>query len=159
MKTAMNIKKWGAACLFGIMTAVFATAPATAHHSFAMYDMENPKTFTGKMTRFVPGANHAQLFFNVIDENGEVVMGEDGEPLEWGAETGPSARIAQIGITVDKFTKGSVVKMTINPLKDGRNFGFLARGEPIIHCGDEMPANGCTKETGEVFRTSDPDDR
>lgn len=143
--------------MFGIMAALVMAAPGQAHHSFAMYDMENAKTFTGKLTRFVPGANHAQLFFNVLDENGEMVTDENGEPVQWGAETGPAAQIAQIGVTVDKFARGSIIKISINPLKDGRNFGFLARGEPLIHCGTELPEGGCTEETGEAFTFGTPD--
>lgn len=156
MKIQTTLKSWGAACAIGVMAAAAMATSGAAHHSFAMYDMENPRTFTGELTRFVPGANHAQLFFHVLDENGEVVMNDEGEPLEWGAETGPSARIAQVGVTVDKFAKGSVIKMTINPLKDGRNFGFLARGEPLIHCGEALPEGGCTEETGEVFEFGQP---
>ena len=39
---------------------------ALAHHSFAMYSMTATNTMTGKLTRFIPGSNHAQLIFEVI---------------------------------------------------------------------------------------------
>ena len=42
-------------------------APALAHHSFAMCDMTQTKTTTGKLIRFVPGANHAQLYFEMLE--------------------------------------------------------------------------------------------
>jgi hypothetical protein len=38
-----------------------------------------------------------------------------------------------------------------NPLRDGRNFGAVPNGTPLIHCGVEMPADGCTVETGTVY--------
>ena len=60
---------------------------ARAHHSFAMYDMTATKTMTGKLTRFIPGSNHAQLIFEVIGPDGKPVMNE-GKPLVWGVETG-----------------------------------------------------------------------
>src|SRR5688572_14456272 len=47
------------------------TAPALAHHSFAMYDMTQTKSATGRLIRFVPGANHAQLHFELIDADGK----------------------------------------------------------------------------------------
>ena len=69
------------------------TTPMLAHHSFAMYDMSANKTMTGKLTRFIPGGNHAQLVFEVIGDDGKVVM-EKGKPLVWGVETGSAAAIA-----------------------------------------------------------------
>lgn len=151
MKISKILKIGALAGLAAMGAAVLATAPAGAHHSFAMYDMSKTKTFTGKLTRFVPGANHAQLFFQVLDDNGNVVKNDKGEPLEWGVETGPAARIAQQGITVDAFPRGTIIKVSLNPLKDDRHFGNLARGTPIVKCGTEFPQGGCTKETGEVF--------
>ena len=42
--------------------------PVLAHHSFAMYDQSQTKTFTGKLTRYIPGSNHAQLIFEVLQK-------------------------------------------------------------------------------------------
>jgi hypothetical protein len=62
--------------------------PASAHHSFAMYDQTTTKTLSGKLTRYVPGANHAQLLF--------IVVGNDGNPASrpvrrssWRGRTSP----------------------------------------------------------------------
>ena len=56
--------------------AVLATgvvaAPASAHHSFAMYDQSQSLTFTGRVTRFIPGANHAQILFDHVDDEPRV---------------------------------------------------------------------------------------
>ena len=124
---------------------------ANAHHSFAMYDQEQTKLVTGKLIRFVPGANHAQLIFQLVGSDGEIETGEDGRPLVWGAEMGSAAQIAKEGITVESFPLGTVLTMTLNPLRDGRPFGAQARGTPIIRCGTALPAGGCTAQTGEVF--------
>src|SRR5262245_43780000 len=53
-----------------ILLSVIAT-PALSHHSFAMYDQSKTKTMTGKLTRYIPGANHVQMLFNVIDNDGK----------------------------------------------------------------------------------------
>ena len=53
---------------------VAAATPARAHHSFAMYNMSETKVMTGKLTRFIPGSNHAQLIFEVLSSDGKPVM-------------------------------------------------------------------------------------
>ena len=132
-----------------IAATIWLALPAGAHHSFAMYDRNESRTLTGKLTRFIPGANHAQLIFELIDERGETIVGDDGNPIAWGVETGPAAQIANQGITVTSFPVGTVMTVTLNPLRDGRPFGALAG--PVIHCGAELPAGGCSAETGQSF--------
>jgi hypothetical protein len=126
-----------------------AASPVAAHHSFAMYDQTRSMTLTGKLTRFIPGANHAQLIFELVDESGDTIVGDDGNPVTWGVETGPAAQIAQQGITVRSFPTGTVITVTLNPLRDGRPFGSMAG--PVIRCGMELPAAGCTAASGESF--------
>jgi hypothetical protein len=140
------------AAAIGLIAALAAMPrPAHSHHSFAMYDQSIEKTFTGRLTRFIPGGNHAQLIFEVLGENGETMTTEDGKALIWGVETGPAATIAREGITVKSFPLGTILTVTLNPLRDGRNFGSLARGSAIIKCGSEFPEGGCNAETGESF--------
>ncbi len=64
-RTVLNSK------VAGILGAVVAAAvvvgglaaPARAHHSFAIFDAEQTKVFTGVVTRVNPDANHLQIFF------------------------------------------------------------------------------------------------
>lgn len=123
--------------------------PAQAHHSFAMYDTSVTETFTGKLLRFIPGANHAQILFEVIDESGEYVLADDGKILVWGIEMGGSALIARQGVTVKDFPIGTVLTVTVNPLRNGKTFGVQAGA--VISCGDALPVDGCNAETGESF--------
>src|SRR5262245_19175370 len=83
-------------------------ATAFAHHSFAMYDQSKQETMTGKLTRFIPGANHAQLIFEVVGQDGKPQVGPDGKAVVWGIELGPAATIAQQGVTVEAFQPGTV---------------------------------------------------
>lgn len=127
-------------------------ASLSAHHSFAMYDTKIVRTLTGRLVQFVPGANHAQLIFEVLDADGAVSVDANGEPVLWGVETGPAAQIARRGVTLEHFAVGTVMTVTLNPLRDGRNFGALAReGGHVIHCGAQLPPDGCTASTGTVF--------
>ena len=124
------------------------TSPAIAHHSFAMYDMQKSQSMTGKLTRFIPGGNHAQLVFEVLGDDGKPLK-KDGKVVVWGVETGSAAAIARNGITVESFPVGTIIGVTLHPLRDGRPFGAV--GGPIIHCGTTMPAGGCTEKTGKAF--------
>jgi uncharacterized protein DUF6152 len=124
------------------------TSPAIAHHSFAMYDMQKSQSMSGKLTRFIPGGNHAQLVFEVLGDDGKPLK-KDGKVVVWGVETGSAASIARTGITVESFPVGTIIGVTLHPLRDGRPFGAV--GGPIIHCGTTMPAGGCTEKTGKAF--------
>jgi hypothetical protein len=142
---------FAAAALVGTGVAGLLPQAADAHHSFAMYDQTQTKTLTGKLTRFIPGANHAQLIFELVGPDGETVPGTNGKPQVWGVETGPAAMIAEQGITVESFPIGTILTVTLNPLRNGKSFGALARGGVIIKCGTEMPKEGCNDKTGQAF--------
>lgn len=143
------LKKWLSVCITGFI-AVGAMSPALSHHSFAMYDMTQMETVTGKLIRFIPGANHAQLLFTLIDDKGAPVLDDSGEAIIWGVETGPAARISRQGVTVKSFPVGTVMTVTLHPLRDGRLFGALSSAG-LVKCGDELPVNGCNELTGEIF--------
>jgi hypothetical protein len=139
---------------YGVMALAFAIAfaamasPALSHHSFAMYNMAVSKTMTGKLTRFIPGSNHAQLIFEVLNPDGTTVM-QNGKPLVWGMETGSAAAMARNGVTVESFPVGTIMTVTLHPLRDGRPMGAV--GGSIVFCGMHMPAGGCTEKTGKVM--------
>lgn len=131
--------------------ALLLSAGSQAHHSFAMYDQDRLQTLTGRLTRYIPGANHAQLLFELLDGQGNPVLDADGKPQLWGAETGPAARIARQGVTPDNFPAGTIITLQLNPLRNGKPFGAMPNGTPLIHCGTTMPAGGCTAQTGQVY--------
>ena len=88
------------------LVLVGLSSSLAAHHSFAMYDMQKSQSMTGKLTRFIPGGNHAQLVFEVLGDDGKPMM-KDGKVVLWGVETGSAAAIARNGITVDSFPVGT----------------------------------------------------
>ena len=142
--TKLALKMSLAVGLIGVMTTA-----ALSHHSFAMYDVSIKKTVSGKVTRFIPGANHAQILFQLVGQDGQIVM-ENGKPVQWGVEMASAAQLARQGVTVDSFAPGTIITVTVAPLRDGRKFGVL-RGGQLIKCGTAMPAAGCTPETGKAF--------
>ncbi len=48
-------------------------------------------------------ANHAQLLFEIVGEDGTPIAGTDGKPVTRGVELGPAAAIAKQGVTVESF--------------------------------------------------------
>jgi hypothetical protein len=131
--------------LLGILTA-----PVAAHHSFAMYDTSIEKTMTGKLIRFVVGANHSQYVFQVVNPDGSLAVDNKGGPLIWNVETGAATQLARNGITVETFKIGTIFTITFSPLRDGRN-GGAQRGNSLIMCGMKLPEGGCTEKTGKRF--------
>jgi hypothetical protein len=154
MSHANRIKARFVVLAAGLALGQLVIGPAHAHHSFAMYDQSKTETMTGKLTRFIPGANHAQLIFEVTDDHGKAQLGADGKPVIWGIELGPAAAIAQQGVTVESFPLGTILTVTLNPLRNGKNFGAMASGARLIKCGMSVPAGGCNEKTGEVFLQS-----
>ena len=132
--------------LLGAAAFILLSASLHAHHSFAMYDQTITKTLSGKLTRFVPGANHAQILFVVVDNDGNVVM-KNGKPMQFGVETGSALAMSRSGVTVKSFPEGTFFTVRFYPLRDGRDFGALAG--MLITCGHAMPKGGCTAENGQ----------
>ena len=126
MSGEIRIKTRRRARSLALVLGNMLAATAFAHHSFAMYDQSKVETMTGKLTRFIPGANHAQLIFDVVGPDGKTQLGPDGKAVVWGIELGPAATIAQQGVTVEAFQPGTVITVALNPLRNGKNFGAMA---------------------------------
>ena len=136
----------GKTLIVAVVMAMLGATSTSAHHSFAMYDQTVTKTLSGKLTRYVPGANHAQILFVVVDNDGNVVM-KGGKPMPFGVETGSAIAMARNNVTVKTMAEGTFITVRYFPLRDGRDFGALAG--MLITCGKTMPKGGCTPETGQ----------
>ena len=64
--------------------------------------------------------------------------------------------IARLGVTPDNFPLGTIITVEMNPLRNGKTFGAMPNGTPLVNCGMEMPAGGCNAETGEAFLRQTP---
>jgi hypothetical protein len=120
--------------------AIALALPAFAHHSFAAYDMEKTKVFTGVVTRINPDANHLQIFFAPMNEERKnVIRGEDGKPIVWAVEMMGSAQSAAEGISVNTFPPGTIFSVGLHPLRDGQHAGTRGRGGTIYKCPPKTP--------------------
>jgi uncharacterized protein DUF6152 len=130
-----------AAALAGAVTAaLMATVPAWAHHSFAAYNMDQVKLFTGVVTRVNPDANHLQIFFAPMNEERKNVL-RDGEnkPILWAVEMGGSAQSAAEGISVNTFPPGTIFSVAMHPLRSGGNAGSRVNPGALYKCPEKTP--------------------
>jgi hypothetical protein len=113
-----------AATLAGILSAGLLTAPANAHHSYAMYDGSVYRVLTGVMVRVVPNAAHFEMHFVPLnDERNALVRDEKGEPLVWVVQMESAAQAFEHGITRESFPQGAVISMGVHPRRDGKPAG------------------------------------
>jgi hypothetical protein len=122
---------------------VVLCAGASAHHSFAMYDMAKTQVFTGVVARVNPDSNHLQIFFAPLNDARDAVLRDaKGEPVIWAVEMGGAAEAATDGITVNGFPRGTVFSVGLHPLRNGMSAG--GRGKSgLFRCpGKAVPPPG-----------------
>ena len=95
---------------------VALTAPAFAHHSFAMFDASKTVTLNGTVKEFEWTNPHSWLRVNVTDE-------KTGKPLLWALELSSPARLVTMGMKSDSVHPGDQVSVTFHPMKDGTRGG------------------------------------
>ena len=122
----MNLK---AVSLIAIAVAAF-TAPAIAHHSFAMFDDTKTVTLSGTVKEFEWVNPHSWLRVTVNDE-------KTGKPAVWALELSSPSRLVTMGMHADSVKPGDVVSVTFHPMKDGTRGGqfmqaTLPGGKQII---------------------------
>lgn len=128
----------GATLAGAIAAAVVLTASVGAHHSFAMYDMQAVRVFTGVVTRVDPAANHLQLYFAPMNaERKNVERNAKGEPIIWTIEMAGSAEMARQGISVNTFPAGTIFSVGLHPLRNGQPAGSREGG--VFKCPDKTP--------------------
>jgi hypothetical protein len=108
----MNLK---AISLLAVAVAAF-TAPAFAHHSFAMFDATKSVTLQGTVKEFEWTNPHSWLRVMVDDQ-------KTGKPVLWALELSSPARLITMGMTSNSVKAGDVVSVTFHPMKDGTRGG------------------------------------
>jgi Family of unknown function (DUF6152) len=143
-----SITRWmTAGFLISLAWGLFA-APAWSHHSFAMYDDTKTVVLTGVAHQFVAQANHAEIHFYLVGDDGKLAKGKDGKYVDWGIEMAGAAAMAQQGITAASFPVGTIFSVKVNPLRDGSNFGSRIGTSAIVKCPWKTPpAPGKTCDT------------
>jgi hypothetical protein len=97
--------------------ALLLAAPASAHHSFAMFDREKSVTMAGVVREFEWTNPHVWIHLMVADAS--------GKPVEWSFEMQAIATNAALGWRADSVKPGDKVSIDFHPLKDGSRGGQL----------------------------------
>lgn len=85
---------------------------ASAHHSFAMFDMSKTLTLAGTVANFEWTNPHSWLWIQVPD-------GKGGSQL-WGLEGQAPGELTRHGWTRHSINVGDKISVQIHPLKDGQ---------------------------------------
>jgi len=142
----LRTRAWMIATLVAFISFSPYVTPASAHHSFAMYDQTKTDVLTGVAYQFVAQANHAEIHFYLIGPDGKLVKDKDGKNVDWGVEMAGAAAVAAQGITAATFPVGTIFSVKLNPLRDGSTFGSRVGG--IAKCPWKTPpAPGKTCDT------------
>ena len=103
----MKLRLAGLAIFLGMLPST----PMLAHHSTAMYDMANPMTVTGTVTKFEWTNPHAFIHLDVKNEKGEIE--------HWDVEMMSLNHLKGYGWTSKTIKPGDVISCTGGRAKSG----------------------------------------
>lgn len=124
----MKIRNFAIAA--GLLLA--AAVPASAHHSFAMFDNNKQMTLTGTVKEFEWVNPHSWIHIAVKNASGALE--------EWAFEMGSPGQLAAGGWKKDSVSVGDVITITFRPMLDGSHGGSggqikRADGTCVGRCG------------------------
>lgn len=108
----MNISRSSKVFWLVVGCLVICTSRAQAHHSFAMFDLEDRVELHGVVKEFQWTNPHTWIQL--------IVTNEDGSETEWSLEGAPVNMLARRGWKSTSLKTGDEVTITGNPLVDGR---------------------------------------
>nr|TFG51322.1 MAG: hypothetical protein E4H34_06410 [Hyphomicrobiales bacterium] len=98
------------AALAGVLT--LSAGSVLAHHSFAMFDINNKITITGKVREFQWTNPHILIWVDVEEEG-------KSEPVTWAVEMTSVGNMRREGWNRETLKPGDNVELLINPLRNG----------------------------------------
>jgi hypothetical protein len=101
------------------LAAVVGSTSALAHHSFAMFDTQNPVTIAGVVTAFEWTNPHSYIELDVSDERGAV--------KHWTIELGSTSILQRGGWKFTTIRKGDKISAVVGPLRSGEPGSLLVR--------------------------------
>jgi hypothetical protein len=128
-------------CVLGLAAVMAgAMAPASAHHSFAMYEPTKTLTLNGTVKTFQWTNPHVVIWILVQPEGG-------GAPQEWSIETTSPGVLTRGGWTRQSIKAGDRVSVTFSPLRDGSHGGGL-NSVTLLDTGQKLVAGFGKEQPG-----------
>ena len=102
------------------LAGALGTAPALAHHSFAMFDFEKVMTITGTIKEFQWTNPHVIVWVNADGKAGEA-------PAVWSLELTSPGNLTRTGWDRHALNTGDKISVDLNPLRNGNHGGALIK--------------------------------
>jgi hypothetical protein len=99
------------AALLGSVAFVATTGAVLAHHSFAMFDQENPVELSGTVKEFKFTSPHTFILLEV--------KAQDGNATVWNLEGASPSALVRDGWSSKSLKSGDELQMKIDPLRSG----------------------------------------
>jgi hypothetical protein len=116
MKPLRRLQALPTALLLALTAAL--PPPASAHHSFAAYDVTHTRTIKGTLKTLQWSNPHVTFKMLAKPDGG-------GEPQEWNIITSGPAILKRFGWTRDSVKPGDRISVVCNPMSDGSHGGRL----------------------------------
>jgi hypothetical protein len=101
----------------GVTCVCLAAGAASAHHSFAAYNMDKTVQAEGTLKEFRWGAPHSSMVLIYL---------ERGKPKEMSIISGSPLMFSRQGLSPRDFKRGDKIKVTYHPNSGGQPGGALA---------------------------------
>jgi len=99
------------AAVIGIGALAATSGAVLAHHSFAMFDQENPIELVGTVQEFKFTSPHTFILLQV--------KGKDGATVVWNLEGGSPSALVRDGMSSKSVKPGDELVMKVDPLRSG----------------------------------------
>jgi hypothetical protein len=121
-----------------LLVPLGVVSPASAHHSYAMFDANSLITREATVKEFQWTNPHSWLQVMIVDDNAVA--------HEWSLELGPSVVLNRWGWKPHSLSPGDRVKVSLNPLRDGTHGGRLL--SIVLPNGATLSGQGSTQVSG-----------
>jgi hypothetical protein len=102
-----------------VLTVLIAVVPGFAHHSDVAYERTAIELKIATIVKIAWINPHAVVSCDVKDDSGKV--------SRWNLEMGSPSAMALVGWNRNSLSPGDVVKIDVNPARNGTKFGRLLR--------------------------------
>ena len=122
------------AMIFALLLGLGLALSSRAHHSFAIYDSENPVKMSGVVREHRWTNPHAAVVLTVTSE--------DGTETDWVLDQGPVNMLSRQGWTRDTLNPGDRISVEFDPLHSGQPGGLLQSWEFTNEANVELTGAG-----------------